>query len=206
MTEKSMRGIDLDYFVTSDSRTLGCQTKRCNDTLYIGLTHGLWCGPAISIGNRRGGTGNPGRFVALILILRIYRCLPVPWPTLGRLTTGVRNLQTGYSAFRRNKIRQPLQAVNLTIVPDTQIAVRAPPVAFYRRGLRIDQRRSAQHKTAKVHQMPVVRIAIFCAVLTHWRDRNAIFKFDISQFERGEQLGHGSRVVETSKMTIERVR
>jgi hypothetical protein len=58
---------------------------------------------------------------------------------------------------------------------------------FDRRLLDDDKRRARQRQRAQVLEMPVIRRAVFGAVLAHWRHRNAIGESDAAEVQRFEQ-------------------
>jgi len=91
--------------------------------------------------------------------------------------------RTRAAAKANNPRQRPLVRIGI----EAEAAMTDAARRFDRRLLDDDKRRARQRQRAQMLEMPVIRRAVFGAVLAHRRHRNAIGKDDTAEVQRFEQ-------------------
>src|SRR6266853_310277 len=82
------------------------------------------------------------------------------------------------------------QRLNMIVHPDTQVLRTDPALGKNCGCFRKHQSSTAYCPTAKMHNMPVVRISVSAGLLAHRRNKYAVCKRNIPNRERIKQMSH----------------
>ena len=85
----------------------------------------------------------------------------IPRTVRTRLSTGVRELNARYRALRFDEVRDALQHRNVCVIPNAQILRADAPFGDDGGGLGEHQRGTTHRELPQMHEMPIVRQAIF---------------------------------------------
>jgi hypothetical protein len=82
-----------------------------------------------------------------------------------------------------NKVRDPPQAWNLNVIPDSEVAMSVAAALLDCRGFNEDQTRATLREFAEMHDVPISWLSIPRHVLTHRRNDDAIFQLNRTDSE-----------------------
>ena len=107
------------------------------------------------------------------------------------LAAGMGELDGGHAALGLEEAGDALEAGDLAIMPQANIAIGDPAGGLHRAGLGEDGAGAAEGEFAVMGDVEIIHLAILGAVLHHGRDDDAVGQGDAAQGERGEQHGLG---------------
>ena len=142
-------------------------------------------GPAPRLGRREPGPAVPGDVAA-------------------RLASGVGELDARDRPLAVDEPGDPGQRLDVSVVPDAEVAGRDAAVAGHGGRLDDHQGRAADGTTPQVDQVPVVRQPLVGAVLAHRRHDDPVAERHPADFQGAEQvdLGHFAVVVDVGHAAV----
>ena len=106
----------------------------------------------------------------------------------------MRELDAGAHALRIDEACNPLERLEMPFAPSAEILRRNSTLGCDCGRFREHQRGAADRSSGKVHEMPIVRIAVDRRILAHWRNAYAVGEVNVAHAKFAEQMRHGSIV------------
>ena len=151
--------------------------------------------PAVPVRNRRGRDGGPRCLPATREVVVVERVFTVPGTALAGLAPGMRQLNAGNRSLGLQKARDTGQIGDVVIMPDAEVAGRAPAPFLDGRGLTEDEAGAPQGKAPEMDKVPVVGETVRRPILAHRRYCDAIGDLDVADLD-GRKQGHGAALVQ----------
>jgi hypothetical protein len=106
------------------------------------------------------------------------------------LSASVGKLDAWNGPLVRNEFRNWSPSLRMAFLVQTRVRRTYPPSRFHGRGLGHDEGRSPNRAGPEMHHMPIVRNAVLRAVHAHRGNGDAVFQLNVTNFKRGEEVGH----------------
>ena len=173
MSQIPVCGMKFDKVVAGFNRSLGCLGKSPGDLLDLRNRHPV--GSPWKVFPEGLGTRSPWLPSALLLG---DQTVAIPRARSAGFSTGVGKLDSRNGTMRFEKLRDLSKRFNLPILPESGAIRSDPPARLNCRGLGDDKARSANCHAPKMHEMPVICIAVLRTILAHRRDPDSVANGD----------------------------
>src|ERR1700722_12091898 len=189
--------MNFDHVETCGSRAFGRHRERLLQGL--DLVNRQLVGLGIGVAERDGARGDRTPSAGAFRNGALSR----PRPIGASLSTRMGELDAGACTLIFHKARNTLKRLEMLLAPDAKILRRNAALGCYRGGLREYQGGAADRPSGKMHEMPIIGVAVDRRILAHWRDDNAVGELYVAHAKFAKQMRHGSIVsIENGRVAV----
>ena len=188
MQQVAVGAMNLKHIEIGFDRTQRCLTPILAQLLEVLQRQFVRHQPSVIHRDRTRRNDGPW-LVTACMVFRRQCSVTVPWPLHARLPPRMSELNRRHRSIGAQKRSDALERRNLSVMPQTEVAMGDAPFGDHSRRLGHHDAGAALCELAEMNQMPVIGHAVLGRVLAHRRNHDPVLRRDAAQGNGREQTG-----------------